>query len=97
MNAREQARKAAHEADKRQSGLFVGSDRRDLFSDAASDVWEPLLRDAVAAIPTEHRDVPDCWYSCATLTCDDERRSEICDCGASENQALVARLKEALE
>ena len=35
-----------------------------------------------------HDDVEDCWYSCATLCCDDMRKSDVCDCGADRINAL---------
>jgi len=44
----------------------------------------PVLKRAA-----QHYDCEDCWYSCATLTCDDARRSDECDCGASETQAVL--------
>lgn len=31
---------------------------------------------------TSHHDCEDCWYSCATICCDDRRKSDVCDCGA---------------
>lgn len=35
-----------------------------------------------------HYECEDCWYSCATICCDEGRRSEKCDCGAdAENEA----------
>jgi len=39
-----------------------------------------------------HLDCPDCWYSCAILTCNDSRKSEICDCGADKWNAKVDEL-----
>ncbi len=42
------------------------------------------LKVAVDALKrhTSHYDCEDCWYSCATLICDDRRKSDECDCGA---------------
>jgi hypothetical protein len=39
-------------------------------------------------VPVSHYDCEDCWYSCATLCCDEHRRSDKCDCGADEENAL---------
>lgn len=47
-----------------------------------------------------HYECEDCWYSCATLTCDDRRASETCDCGADNENAkreAVAQLLAAPE
>ncbi len=35
-----------------------------------------------------HYNCEDCFYSCATLCCDDKRRSDKCDCGADEENVL---------
>lgn len=51
------------------------------------DLSSPHYRQALeVALPileraAEHYDCEDCWYSCATLTCDEGRRGE-CDCRA---------------
>ena len=45
---------------------------------------------------TQHYDCEDCWYSCATLTCDESRRSDKCDCGADEENAAKADIRKAL-
>lgn len=29
-----------------------------------------------------HYECEDCWYSCATITCNEDRHSDKCDCGA---------------
>jgi len=44
-----------------------------------------------------HYDCEDCWYSCATLTCDEHRRSKTCDCGAEETNAKHAAIADLLE
>ena len=45
-----------------------------------------------------HYDCEDCWYSCATLTCDEQRRSDKCDCGADTmNAEIDAMLQAALQ
>ena len=38
-----------------------------------------------------HFECDDCWYSCAKLTCDENRRSDVCDCGADE-QGRIRKL-----
>jgi hypothetical protein len=40
-----------------------------------------------------HLDCEDCWYSCAILTCDDNRKSDVCDCGADATNAALASLE----
>ena len=40
-----------------------------------------------------HHESEDCWYSCATLTCDDRRKSDKCDCGADRVIALLEKMK----
>ena len=42
-----------------------------------------------------HFDCEDCWYSCATLTCDDRRYGPVCDCGADEFNTLQRALQAA--
>lgn len=37
---------------------------------------------------TTHYDCEDCWYSCATICCDENRKSDKCDCGADRENAL---------
>ena len=39
---------------------------------------------------TSHNDCEDCWYSCATLTCDDRRKNDVCDCGADRENEIKA-------
>ena len=54
-----------------------------------------MTRDeAVAWLSKEvpHYDCEDCWYSCATLTCDDHRKSDKCDCGADAENAKRAEV-----
>lgn len=46
--------------------------------------------------PVSHYECEDCWYSCATLTCDDRRGSETCDCGADRENTMRKRLLELL-
>ena len=43
-----------------------------------------------------HYECSDCWFSCATLTCDDDRASDKCDCGADGLNELHAEAVEAL-
>lgn len=57
--------------------------------------------DAIAWLRTKvsHYECEDCWYSCATLTCDEHRKSDQCDCGAdeeNEKREQIARLIEVL-
>ena len=40
-----------------------------------------------------HHECDDCWYSCATITCDEQRKSNECDCGADRVIALLERMK----
>ena len=54
--------------------------------------------------PHSHLDCEDCWYSCATLTCDERRKGDECDCGASfsntqrkQAAAAIESLSEQLE
>lgn len=58
----------------------------------ALDAAVPLLERAA-----RHYESEDCWYSCATLTCDDNRRSETCDCGAPAAQAALDLARQALQ
>jgi hypothetical protein len=51
---------------------------------------------AWAQTETPHYDCEDRWYSCATLTCDEERQSALCDCGADETNTIKAALREFL-
>lgn len=44
-----------------------------------------------------HEECEDCWYSCATLTCNEGRKSDECDCGAAELNALHKEAADALE
>ena len=46
--------------------------------------------------PMGHEDCDDCWYSCATLTCDETRKSDVCDCGRDNLYALHMRAADAL-
>lgn len=48
-------------------------------------------------VKESHYDCEDCWFSCATLCCDERRRSDKCDCGADEENALRERAAAALE
>jgi hypothetical protein len=41
---------------------------------------------------TPHYDCEDCWYSCATICCDEHRKSDKCDCGADEENAVKRAL-----
>ena len=43
-----------------------------------------------------HYECEDCWYSCATLCCDEHRRSDKCDCGADEENAKRAEIAAML-
>jgi hypothetical protein len=52
----------------------------------------PVLKRA-----SSHYDCGDCWYSCATLTCDEGRASEECDCGAAEAGRALALVEQALQ
>jgi len=47
--------------------------------------------------PSPHDECEDCWYSCATLTCDERRRSTECDCGADARTAKHAAIADLLE
>jgi hypothetical protein len=62
---------------------------------ARISVLEVALTRAIEAIPVEHLDVEDCWYSCALISCGryEPVAERTCDCGASERQALVAELR----
>ena len=52
----------------------------------------PVLKRA-----TRHLDVDgDCWFSCSTLTCDEGRKSVVCDCGADEAGRVLALVREAV-
>ena len=41
---------------------------------------------------TGHDECEDCWYSCATITCDDKRKSDKCDCGTDHWNAKIDAL-----
>lgn len=43
-----------------------------------------------------HYDCEDCWYSCATITCDEHRKSETCDCGADDENEMRRKLHRLL-
>lgn len=45
---------------------------------------------------TPHYECEDCWYSCATICCDEHRRSDQCDCGADFENAAKRAVLEAL-
>lgn len=47
--------------------------------------------------PVSHYECDDCWYSCATITCDENRRSSVCDCGADEENEMCKAAAEALQ
>ena len=51
------------------------------------------VRELVEALTRleKHYDSEDCWYSCSTLTCNDQRRSLQCDCGADRINAMHER------
>jgi hypothetical protein len=44
-----------------------------------------------------HNECEDCWYSCATLTCDEHRRSDKCDCGADDENAKREQIAALLQ
>ena len=44
-----------------------------------------------------HEEADDCWYSCAILTCDDKRKSDKCDCGADQMNALHSAAADEIE
>ena len=44
----------------------------------------------------DHYECEDCWYSCATICCDESRKSDKCDCGATEENALKDEAASAL-
>lgn len=58
---------------------------------AALEAALPVLEKAA-----EHYDCEDCWYSCATLTCDDGRKSDVCDCRAAAAIPALALVRAAL-
>ncbi len=43
---------------------------------------------------TSHRDCDDCWYSCATICCNERRKSDECDCGAQIAMDALAAYRE---
>lgn len=45
---------------------------------------------------TAHYECEDGWYSCATICLDERRRSETCDCGADQENAIKAKLRKLL-
>jgi hypothetical protein len=63
----------------------------------------PLDRDevlkALAWLKREksHYECEDCWYSCATICCDEHRTSDKCDCGANEENQMKRTLLAYLE
>lgn len=75
---------AAHECISiAEAGLKVVERRRDELK-AERDRLLALLQES----RKNHYECEDCWYSCATLTCDEHRRGE-CDCGADKWNAKV--------
>lgn len=55
----------------------------------------PELLALVKKSRRSHYECEDCWYSCATLTCDEHRKGP-CDCGADEwNAAIDAVIAKA--
>lgn len=62
--------------------------------------WEEhMTRDEAIAWLREqvpHHECEDCWYSCATICCDEHRRSDKCDCGADEQNAKRAEIAAML-
>ena len=47
-------------------------------------------------VKQSHYECEDCWYSCATLTCNEGRSSDVCDCGADQTNAMNAEISAAL-
>ena len=41
---------------------------------------------------TPHYECEDCWYSCATICCDEHRKSDKCDCGSDEENEMKRTL-----
>ena len=59
-------------------------------SEQRAEVAPPKeLVDLLLASKRDHLECEDCWYSCSTLCCDDERSGNPCDCGADTWNALV--------
>lgn len=54
--------------------------------------------EALAWLNTEvsHYECEDCWYSCATITCDEHRRSNECDCGADKENQMRREIAKML-
>jgi hypothetical protein len=56
-----------------------------------------MTQDSAEVVRRSHLDLEeDCWFSCATLTCDDGRRSDVCDCGADAANASLDSLLDRL-
>jgi hypothetical protein len=56
--------------------------------------WEARARLAVEELQrhTGHYECEDCWYSCATICCDERRKSDECDCGAHRVSDVLAAI-----
>ena len=61
---------------------------------ARADAWEARCRVAVALLQrlTGHYECDDCWYSCSTICCDENRKSDECDCGAQRVADVLATI-----
>lgn len=61
---------------------------------ARADAWEARCRVAVALLQrlTGHYECNDCWYSCSTICCDENRKSDECDCGAQRVADVLATI-----
>lgn len=44
-----------------------------------------------------HYECEDCWYSCATITCDEQRSSTICDCGADQENSIREQIATLID
>ncbi len=55
-----------------------------LYESARAEAAIARLRVTVEALKkrSSHYECEDCWYSCATITCNEDRRSDECDCAA---------------
>ena len=64
-----------------------------------TDAQPPMtFNEAILWLQTDHghTDCEDCWYSCATLTCDETRKSDVCDCGGDAINEIKAKIAKML-
>lgn len=55
---------------------------------------EVALREALEIATRTHYECEDCFYSCSTICCDDNRRDKECDCGADDKNRRISEIRK---